>query len=286
MSVWNYIGARSSTNQDGELYSEVADLYHKFRPRYPKALLDAATSTLPTNARILEIGCGPGTATLPLLERGFQVTCIEPGSGMIEKAKTVCQEYVDSSTHRVTFHHATLQEFLEQNQEKGGCCYDAIVAATSFHWAIDKEGKIVKMCHDVLKPNGKLVLLWNFPPEPNEIVRDAVANATNNMIPFYFSSKSAGQHEEDLCENILKPVESSGLFSQFSMEEFPTETTMPIADFTSMVRTFSHYIRMSQEEQDSFLATAEKTMAEKSGSSMDVTGLSLLNVATKVDLAE
>lgn len=58
-SVWKYINQRPSANQDGELYSCVADLYHEFRPRYPEELMNHAAAHIPVNGRILEIGSGP-----------------------------------------------------------------------------------------------------------------------------------------------------------------------------------------------------------------------------------
>lgn len=289
-SIWRHLQERPSSEQDGELYSSVADLYHEFRPQYPEDLMNAAAAHLPTiNGRILEIGSGPGTATLPLLKRGFHVTCIEPSSGMIRKAKQVCREYMNGDdtdmNSRVTFHQATLEEFAKRNQ--GQAKYDAIVAATSFHWAMDRQGGIVKQCHELLQSHGqKLVLLWNIPPEPNQDVSDAVANALGKETPFFFSSKSREQHKLGIRETILAPVSATGLFTEFSTQDFPTETTVPISDFLSMVRTFSHYIRMPDEERETFFDIAETTMTAKCGTTIDVSGLSLLHVSTKVNHVE
>jgi SAM-dependent methyltransferase len=277
MPVWKHVDERPSAKEDGELYSDVADLYHEFRPRYPDALVDDAAATLSKNARILEIGSGPGTATLSLLQRGFQVTCIEPSSGMIQKAKQVCRDYL----HQVTFHQVTLEDFMEQTEEE--CCYDAILAATSFHWAMDSEGIVVKRCHSLLKPNGKLILLWNIPPEPEESVRDAVATATSQESPFYFGGYSVVQHQQNIREKIQSPVEATGLFTAFTVQDYPTETIMGVTDYIDMVRTFSHYIRMPDEERELFFQIAEKTMTDKCGLNVETTGLSILNVATKVD---
>jgi SAM-dependent methyltransferase len=249
--------------------------------------MNAAAAHLPTNGRILEIGSGPGTATLPLLKRGFHVTCIEPSSAMIHKAKQVCREYMndDMDMSSVTFHQATLEEFVKRNQ--GQAKYDAIVAATSFHWAMDRQGGIVKQCHELLRSNGqKLVLLWNIPPEPNQDVSDAVANALGKDTPFFFSSKSREQHKLGIRETILAPVSATGLFTEFSTQDFPTESTVPISDFLSMVRTFSHYIRIPDEERATFFDIAETTMTAKCGTTIDVSGLSLLNVSTKVNDVE
>ncbi|MFP4009043.1 MAG: SAM-dependent methyltransferase, partial [Spirulinaceae cyanobacterium] len=43
-------------------YSTVAQAYDRTRPRYPEALLQQVweLAQLPSQARILELGCGPG----------------------------------------------------------------------------------------------------------------------------------------------------------------------------------------------------------------------------------
>jgi len=202
---------------------------------------------------------------------------VEPGSGMLNKAKQVCRDYDED---RVEFHHVTLQEFVDQTQEEE--CYDTIMAATSFHWAMDSKGEIVKRCHSLLKPHGKLILLWNIPPEPGESAREAVAAATSQATPFYFGGYSVAQNVDNIREKILRPVQETGLFSSFSFEEYPTQTRVEIPNYLSMVRTFSPYIQMTNEDRNVFFAAAQMTMTQLCGSSVDTTGLSILNVSSKL----
>ncbi|NEQ11575.1 MAG: SAM-dependent methyltransferase, partial [Moorea sp. SIO4E2] len=46
-------------------YSSVAEAYDQARPRYPQQLINRAVelAQLPADGIILEVGCGPGTAT-------------------------------------------------------------------------------------------------------------------------------------------------------------------------------------------------------------------------------
>src|SRR6478752_4450510 len=62
-------------------FDTAASTYATARPTYPPALFDdlvAATGIRP-GAHLLEVGSGPGIATAPLADRGFRITCLEPG---------------------------------------------------------------------------------------------------------------------------------------------------------------------------------------------------------------
>ena len=60
------------------MFEQVPELYDRARPVYPPDVFDDVVTLagLGEGARVLEIGCGTGQATLPLAERGFEVTCI------------------------------------------------------------------------------------------------------------------------------------------------------------------------------------------------------------------
>jgi SAM-dependent methyltransferase len=253
-----------------ETYTDVAELYHEFRPRYPESLVDAGirssmllTQKSPNECRILEIGCGPGTLTAPLARRGYQITAIEPGSGMIEKARQVCSDYSDN----VRFHQTTFKEYSPESTGHDGNCeaFDAIVAATSLHWALggdDDRGALISKLHSLLNPNGgALLLFWNFPPEPHGTDLDRVADALGKPKPFYFGKHGPSLHGERLREIVLAPIEDSGLFTAFVDHSCPSiEEEIPISSYVNLLRTLSNYIAMEDKERELFLATVTKTL--------------------------
>jgi SAM-dependent methyltransferase len=54
---------------------------------------DVVVAAVPAGARILELGCGVGRVTHPLLERGFTVTAVDESAEMLERvrgARTIC----------------------------------------------------------------------------------------------------------------------------------------------------------------------------------------------------
>src|SRR3712207_1488740 len=76
-------------------FDQVAPLYDETRPTYPEALFDdvVSLSGVPPVGRILEVGCGPGRATVPLARRGFHILCIELGENLAAAARRKVAAY-------------------------------------------------------------------------------------------------------------------------------------------------------------------------------------------------
>src|SRR3954452_14155048 len=63
-------------------FEQVPELYDRARPRYPNEVFEDLSALLPARARVVEIGCGTGQATVPLAQRGFRITCVALGGGL------------------------------------------------------------------------------------------------------------------------------------------------------------------------------------------------------------
>lgn len=65
-------------------YTPAAQAYNRARPDYPDELIDQAIkhAELRADAQLLEVGCGPGTATLSFARRSFAITGIEPNPAL------------------------------------------------------------------------------------------------------------------------------------------------------------------------------------------------------------
>src|ERR671910_3487014 len=70
-------------------FDRAAELYQRARPEYPSELYDRLlrVTRLSPGARLLEVGCATGKATLPLAQRGFRITCVEPGPALAAAAR-------------------------------------------------------------------------------------------------------------------------------------------------------------------------------------------------------
>lgn len=134
-----------------EPYKGIAGIYDEIRPSYPEKLIqDIITKTkLKLNDSLLEIGAGPGKATMQFASRGFGVHAIEIGEEMAKILKDKCVSYPKVSVDIVSF-----EEWNYPVNQR----YDMIYSAQAFHW-IDKNIKY-KKCYELLKSNGYLILFW------------------------------------------------------------------------------------------------------------------------------
>lgn len=165
--------------EDGEigwLYSKPFDPTDG-NPQYFRLMYDLLNilqaMKIPANARILEIGSGPGWITEILLLLGFSVDAIEPSAEMINITKDRCAAL--SSHHRsknienVQFFQSTIEEVeFEENR------FDAILFFDALHHIVNEEITINK-CFRFLKKGGCLgVVEGAWHPDYKELERDLI----------------------------------------------------------------------------------------------------------------
>lgn len=142
-----------------EKFSGKADIYSKYRPAYPKKITEYI-STFITDPRstIADIGAGTGIFTKCLCYLGCNIICVEPNTDMLMKAAENLCNY-----EKVTFVRSPAEDtMLAENS------VDLVTAAQAFHW-FDAE-KFRDECRRILKPNGKVMLLWNTIENGSELV--------------------------------------------------------------------------------------------------------------------
>jgi protein-L-isoaspartate O-methyltransferase len=70
-------------------FDRAAGIYQRTRPVCPPQVFDdlVRLAALGPGARVAEIGCGTGQATVPLAERGMAITAVELGAGLATIAR-------------------------------------------------------------------------------------------------------------------------------------------------------------------------------------------------------
>jgi protein-L-isoaspartate O-methyltransferase len=252
-------------------YSKVADAYNRTRPRYPMQLVSRAVelAELDKEAIILEVGCGPGTATTSFAKLGFSMVCVEPSLEACELARQNCAQYP-----KVEVKNTTFQEWeLEPGK------FNAVLSATAFHW-IPAEIGYAKAA-DALKDNGYLILMLNMQIQPNYEVYQVLHE-------FYqIHAPSLGQYEtreaqEKNFRSFGNFAINSGCFQNLVSQELVCEATYSVDDYLMLLSTYSPYIALEPQKRDSLFAGLKEALEKKCGGSIEVSYLSGFHITRKI----
>ncbi|MEV0670817.1 class I SAM-dependent methyltransferase [Mycobacterium sp. NPDC050441] len=136
-------------------FGSEAAAYERGRPSYPPETIDWL---LPEGAHdVLDLGAGTGKLTTRLVERGLDVIAVDPIPEMLE--------LLSNSLPDTPALLGTAEEIpLADNS------VDAVLVAQAWHW-FDPE-RAVKEVSRVLRPGGRLGLVWNARDERSGWVKD------------------------------------------------------------------------------------------------------------------
>lgn len=148
-------------------YQKNADKYQSGRPDYAAASLDWMQDALAIGkeSKVLDLGAGTGKFTKRICELSDHVIAVEPVAAMRATlhAKLPQVEAIDGNALTIPLADQSV---------------DALVCAQSFHWFASDMA--VKEMARVLRPGGKLGLIWNVRDE----TVDWVAAITKLITPF------------------------------------------------------------------------------------------------------
>jgi len=125
-------------------FGGVADAYDRGRPTYPRDAAVWLTGEQPTT--VLELGAGTGKLTRQLVGLGHDVHATDPDEAMLAVLRR------DLPDVRATVGGA--EEIAAPDAS-----YDVVVSAQAFHW-FDLDRALPEIAR-VLKPGGRLALVWN-----------------------------------------------------------------------------------------------------------------------------
>lgn len=133
-------------------FDSVADRYFAYRPSYPSAAFDLLVARVPPPALVLEVGPGPGLATLPLAERGYRIVGIELGERLAAEARRNLAKQRSVQIVNADF------ESWRPPKPHG---FDVVLAASSWHWIDPAIG--YERAWSALRREGCLALMANHP---------------------------------------------------------------------------------------------------------------------------
>ena len=140
-------------------FGSQAAAYERGRPSYPPEAVDWLLAPTDTWAArdVLDLGAGTGKLTTRLVERGLTVIAVDPIAEMLEMLRTALPDTpaLLGSAEQIP---------LPDN------AVDAVLVATAWHW-FDQEQAVAEIAR-VLRPGGRLGVLWNTRDERSGWVKD------------------------------------------------------------------------------------------------------------------
>ncbi|MGW4438763.1 class I SAM-dependent methyltransferase [Streptomyces sp. NPDC004596] len=135
---------------DETLFAGTAVHYGRGRPPYAPALVPRLAELLASDGtgRLLDVGCGPGTLTLPLSHLFAEVVGVDPDPGMIAEAAR-------RAAGGEAAGRARWVRLRAEDLPAGLGTFGVAVFAQSFHW-MDRD-LVAATVHRMLEPGGALV---------------------------------------------------------------------------------------------------------------------------------
>ncbi|MEU8358189.1 class I SAM-dependent methyltransferase [Nonomuraea sp. NPDC048882] len=235
-------------------FDHAATTYQHARPDYPSDLyshLLAVTGIKPgepsgpgecgepdrSGTHLLEVGCGPGKATLPLARAGFRITAIELGDALAAQARHHLADFPSVSVITSSF---------EDWQPPADARFDLVYAATAWKW-VDPKVKYAKAAS--LLDHGGHLAVWNadhaFPPDFDPFfteiqqVYDALGEGPGDPWP----------PPEIQPDHTAAELHDSGLFTVVERRPYVWGLRYTADEYIALLDTFSGHIAMDPDRR-------------------------------------
>jgi SAM-dependent methyltransferase len=240
----------------GRLFDRGSQDYQAGRPGYPDGLFRLLQQRcgLGSGSRVLEIGPGPGQATLPILALGAQVTAVEPGPALARRLSERAGS-ADLLVIVARFEDAVIPEAQ----------FDLVVSATAFHWVNPAVGLVETAA--ALRDDGWLALWWTIfadqlRPDP---FFDALQPILERKAPELYAQGTAMLgYAADVAARIAE-IESVGLYGPVHQETLRWEGHHSPAEIRRLYSTFSTWLALPAEQRSELLDDVEHLAREEFG---------------------
>jgi SAM-dependent methyltransferase len=213
--------------------------YDRYRPRYPGTMFDTLvreTGLRPGDV-VVEIGSGTGIATVPLVERGLDVTAVEPSRELAEIAESKVGDRGRVVVQR--FEDCPLPDRAS-----------LLAAFNAWHWvepsiALDRVAQL-------LRGGGSLALVWT------EVVAWGPRRFEERLADVF------GEPWPKRWDNVvasLQPVLDDSRFGELRTSHHPFARTLDASTYVAVTRTYG-----GQRSEEQYEALARTIVEEFGGS--------------------
>ena len=201
-------------------FGDVAAAYDRARPSYPREAAAWLAGEQPTT--VLELGAGTGKLTAGLVDLGHDVHATDPDEQMLQVLR---ERLPDVRTSVAT----------AEDLPVGDASYDVVVVAQAFHW-FDHDRALPEIAR-VLKPGGRLALVWN---------------ARDVRIPWVRRFGELIGNQENLAS--IAPLETSELYGEVDSATFRHWQVVDRESIADLARSRSNIATLDEEARAAKIA--------------------------------
>lgn len=251
-------------------FDSVSDLYDRFRPLYPDSLFAdlVASSGIDSDSRVLEIGGGTGIATIPMVERGFTLICLEPGP----RLATILRSKVVGHPRTIVL------ETTFEGWNDHGSAFDLVYSAQAFHW-LDPAIRFQKVA-SVLKPGGWLAIFGHLPSVSSPQVRGALDDAYAHHAPTIAGRSPMSWYALD--GPIRGLFAESGVFEEIVAHDHRWSTIYRTEEYLGLLQTMSEHQLLPPSRRDALLEAIARILETNGKGSITIDYESNLFMARRI----
>lgn len=252
------------------IFNDVAELYHRIRPRYPEQLFKdlIELSKISPDGKIFEIGAGTGIATIPLAQLGYQIDALELGPELANVARNNLAGYKNVQVIVGAFEDAELPTDT----------FDLVMSATAFHW-LDKATRIQKSARALRKDGALAIFRYRHISGGDISFFEQVQSYYKQHAPFGkgdFHLQEVADHAIDTTD-----LDNSGLFHPPATRRYITEETYPRNQFLVLISTYSGVLELRESARNKLFNSIGTIIDRDFGGSIRTCYLTDLIVAQK-----
>lgn len=220
---------RNDRESHAASFDRAADVYDAARPSYPAEAVSWLTEGVA--GPVLDLGAGTGKLTAELVRHGFEVTAVDPSEQMLR----VLSERVPGVEVRIG--GAEELPFSPRS-------FALVVAAQAWHW-VDPAHAVPEVAR-VLRPGGRLGLVWNDRDESVDWVRELGELMGSPDATF-------GEDEEPRVPAPFGPLER---------HDVRWVQALTVEGLLDLARSRSYFITKDPEAQAAVIASLRRLVAE------------------------
>ncbi len=230
--------------ENKDIFQSIIRDYEAARPGYPDALFRdiAEFAHLDSNAKILEIGAGPGQATEYFVQSDYAITALE----ISEKQVSFLNDKYSCHAHFNCVCAAFEDYVCESNS------YDLIFSATAFHWINPEVG--YPKAHRLLKKNGAMAVFWHLASivEPKtELLQQirAIYRTHAPQLDDYLTEAEAAE----LHQLRISQIQTQSLFSSPATRVYRWQDEYSTQRYLQLMNSYSDFHSIDQSKRGAIM---------------------------------